>query len=137
MNFPELKIVSKKPRITTFKDIQKVGRKIGLTMPDDFKVFLLEYQGEVSLDINHVIVNYGKKIFDEIAVFRISDIDDIFKSWNNIKDYEDCKGILAFGDTIGGGRFWGLSLNAEDYGSVYLFEAHLERKEHELNRFRI
>lgn len=127
MDFPSLKIISKKNRITTTKDIQAVETKIGLRIPNDFKQFLLQYQGGTNLDINHIVVNYGNNFVDKVAIVNISDIDEILNSWNMIKDYETCKGILTFGNTLGDGRFWGISLNIEDYNSVYLYEASLER----------
>jgi cell wall assembly regulator SMI1 len=106
MMMNKLRIVSQTNKPTTIKKIKSFEKRLNSRLPNDFKQFLLKYQGKINLDINHVIVDFGNNFIDKVAVFSLSDIDEVIQSWNHIKNYEDCKNILAIGDTLGDGRFF-------------------------------
>jgi hypothetical protein len=113
------KIVSIKTKKTTIDQVLDFEKKMGYCFPSDYKTFLLKYKGEVFLDTNYLLVNL-KNRKDKVAIFRLDTLQSLSQSWDYLKGYEELKGIIPIGDTLGGGQFWGLGVNQKNYNKVYL-----------------
>lgn len=104
--------------------IRQAEQAIGYGFPEDYKQFLLRYKGKVYLNINTIIVSDDDYGDEECSVVSLEDTNSILKSWEFIKDYEVLEGMIPIGSTLGS-SFWGMDLNDENFGAIYLIEADL------------
>lgn len=114
-----LKIKAIKTTEMSVDDLLLFEEKSGYELPFDYKNFLLKYKGEIFLNTNYLLVDFFDKK-DKIAIFRLDTLHSLLKSWNYLKDYNELEGIVPIADTLGGGQFWGLGLNKNNYNKIYL-----------------
>ena len=107
-------------------DLIRFEQETGVNLPSDYRNFLWKYQGEVFLTGNHIEVDLGFQK-EELAVVQLNSIATMKMGSNYLKSYNQINGLIPIGSTLGGGQFWGLGVDEQNYNKVYLVEPDFSR----------